>query len=139
MPPTPADAAGTGKSRFKAVPIEQVRVGQRVESDNPTNEFDHTLGDDIDPAGWRELQLRASKRDGSWADIVLLRPLWWLDKHQARAGGTLAISVPECGIDGNAEVEAIGPARTLPPDQAGWSSAHSAIKRPKWFKFTWRV
>jgi hypothetical protein len=46
---------------------------------------------------------------------VLLRPRWWLEERGARTGGTLGIAVPECGIDGQAEVLAIGPCPAVKP------------------------
>ena len=97
-------------------PIEQVQLGERVLGENPE------LGDEdrgfVEPeqATWRKLRLRAPKRDGSWADVELIRSLSWLDEQKAKVGGTVEITVPECGIEGQAEVLAIGP---CPPIQSG--------------------
>jgi hypothetical protein len=91
------------------VPIEQINVGQRVVAGNPTGEFDDSLGREVESATWRKLTLKAPKFDGTTADVVLLRPQWWLQEEQARVGGTVLISVPECGIDGRADVLAIEP------------------------------
>jgi hypothetical protein len=85
-------------------------------ADNPTGEQDLSLGAEVDPATWRKIELRASKRDGSWAEVVLLRPVSWLEDRGARVGGTLEIAVPECGIDGRAEVLSITP---CPPIKRG--------------------
>jgi len=84
-----------------------------VLGENPTGQFDESLGREVDPATWRKLTLRAPKRDGTYADVVLLRPQWWLDERGATVGGTALIAVPECGIDGNAEVLAIEPCSPL--------------------------
>lgn len=95
--------------------IEDIRVGDRVRVHNPTGEQDLSLGTDIEPRTWRRIELRAPKVDGSWADIVLLRPLSWLQGEHAEVGGTVFISVPECGIDGHAEVFAINPCPPIKP------------------------
>jgi hypothetical protein len=153
--------------RTALTPIEQIQVGDRVLAESPTGEEDTTFGSEIIPADWRKLTLRAPKRDGTVANVVLLRPLTWLNEQRSgrsrlpsgtfagrrtnarhlsnelgsdsgttnalsgrdasrnparqagptvesqtiedMVGGTVFISVPECGIDGNAEVLAIDP------------------------------
>jgi len=99
------------------IPIEQRLVGQRVRSDNPAAGVDLQFGADIIPSEWRKLTLRAPKRDGTVADVVLLRPLTWLNKQRGEVGGTVFISVPECGIDGNAEVLEIDPCPEILPGE----------------------
>ena len=149
------------------IPIEQIQVGDRVLAESPTGEEDTAFGSEIIPSAWRKLTLRAPKRDGTTAEVVLLRPLTWLNEQRTgrsrlpsgifaarrtdvrhlsdelgtdsgttgalhgrdtsrnparqagptvesqtvedMVGGTVFISVPECGIDGNAEVLAIDP------------------------------
>jgi hypothetical protein len=83
--------------------IETIQIGQRVSGSSAAIDMS------IDPAGWRRLELRAHKRDGTEANIVLLRPLAWLKQHDVAIGGKAPISGPECGLDGSAEVLAIGP------------------------------
>jgi hypothetical protein len=95
--------------RTALTPIEQIQVGDRVLAESPTGEEDTTFGSEIIPADWRKLTLRAPKRDGTVANVVLLRPLTWLNEQHGKVGGTVFISVPECGIDGNAQVLAIDP------------------------------
>ncbi len=153
-------------------PIEQIQVGDRVLAESPTGEEDTTFGSEIIPSDWRKLTLRAPKRDGTTAEVVLLRPLTWLNEQRTgrsrlpsgtfaarrtnarhlsdelgtdagttnalnsrdtsrnparqagptvesqtvedMVGGTVFISVPECGIDGNAEVLAIDPCPEIP-------------------------
>ena len=56
------------------------------------------------------------KRDGTGADVVLLRPDSWLEKNNAKVGGNVYIAVPECGIDGNAKVTNI---EACPPIAGG--------------------
>jgi hypothetical protein len=49
------------------------------------------------------------KGDGSVASINLLRPLWWLEEANAQVGGTIFLSMPEMGIEGDAAVLEVGP------------------------------
>ncbi len=111
---TKADAS-TLKSVEKLTRIEELQVGERIRSDAPTEEFDLQFGTDIIRSDWRKLTLFAPKRDGSTADVVLLRPLPWLTEQQVEVGGTVFISVPECGIDGHANVLAIEPCPPIEP------------------------
>lgn len=97
------------------VPIEQIRPGQWVVAGNPGEEEDFEFGADIDPPNWRLLTLKAPKQDGSWADVQLLRPVWWLDEEKAEVGGVIDIQVPECGIGGNATVLLIDACPQLAP------------------------
>jgi hypothetical protein len=96
-------AVHLGSGDSKLATIETVEVGQRVLADSSAVPIS------IDPDGWRRLELRAQKRDGTEARIVLLRPLAWLKKHEVAVGSKAPIIAPECGLDGLAEVIAIGP------------------------------
>jgi hypothetical protein len=96
-------------------PIEQIEVGDRVLAESPSGEEDTAFGSEIIPSDWRKLTLRAPKRDGTTAEVVLLRPLTWLNEQHGEVGGTVFISVPECGIDGNANVLAIDPCPEIRP------------------------
>jgi hypothetical protein len=96
------------------IPIEQIQVGDRVLAESPTGEEDTAFGSEIIPSDWRKLTLRAPKRDGTTAEVVLLRPLTWLNEQHGEVGGTVFISVPECGIDGNAQVLAIDSCPEIP-------------------------
>lgn len=90
-------------------PIKQIHAAEVVWVASVGGEQDTQFGMDVDPPTWRLLMLKAPKGDGAWADIELLRPMWWLEQKQVRAGGTVDISVPECGIDGRAEVLSVSP------------------------------
>lgn len=108
-------AAERSQSPLTMRPIDEMRVGDRVHAENPAGVEDDSLGE-LTPSTWCRLELRAPKVDGSWADVVLLRPKTWLQQQQAAEGGRVRISVPECGIDGRAEVLRIGP---CPPIKRG--------------------
>lgn len=95
--------------------IELAQVGTAVWSHNPSDEEpDLEFGDKVDQSTWKHLVLRTFKEDGSACDINLLRPDWWVEEEAAERGGTIYVSVPECGIDGDAEVLEIRP---CPPVQ----------------------
>ena len=105
----------TLKSVEKLTRIEDLQVGERIRSDAQTEEFDLQFGTEIIRSDWRKVTLVAPKRDGSTADVILLRPLQWLNDQQAEVGGTVFISVPECGIDGQANVLTIEPCPPIEP------------------------
>ena len=108
-------SAGSGVSIFYE-PIETIRVGQKVWSDgNPTGDLDERFGDEVDSHTWRKMVLRAPKRDGSVAEVEMLRPGWWLGERDVHAGGRVDIEVPECGIEGLAQVLAVGPCPNIAP------------------------
>jgi hypothetical protein len=98
---------GTGKqpgTELAQVPIEDVRCGHRVAPEQlPAGEY-VPPGEQIDPATTRELVLRAPKTDGGWADVTALYSLAALEKAHAAVGGTMPISVRECGIAGRARI-----------------------------------
>ncbi len=99
--------------------IETVRVGQRVWiGDNPSHERDLEVGEDItDPRLWREMRLRSPKRDGTLADVRMLRPAGWLEERGVHPGGRVDIEVPECGISGLADVLEVLPCPEITPGQ----------------------
>ncbi len=96
-------------------PIGEVRVGERTNAHNPKGDFDDRFGVDVDSATWRQIILRAEKESGGNCRIELLRPLWWLDLNQAKAGGRIHISIPECGVNDEALVLSIGPCPKIQP------------------------
>ncbi|TWT77303.1 hypothetical protein Pla123a_19610 [Posidoniimonas polymericola] len=108
---TPASLSS--EPQYEPVPqaIETITVGQRMWiGENPSAERDHRVGADITaPSEWRQMTLRCPKRDGTLADVVMLRPVNWLTERQVRPGGKVQIDVPECGISGLADVLAVGP------------------------------
>jgi hypothetical protein len=99
--------------------IETVQVGQRVWiGDNPSQERDLQIGEDIaDPRLWREMRLRCPKRDGTLADVRMLRPVSWLEERGVHPGGRVDVEVPECGISGLADVLEVLPCPAITPSQ----------------------
>ena len=111
-----ASRIAPGAIRPVLQPIEAIEVGQRLPPvDNPAGEMDLSFGLTVDPPTWRTLELRAPKLDGSWAQVTLLRPVAWLEQQLAAGDGAVMISVPECGIDGQAELLAVGPCPPIRP------------------------
>lgn len=107
--PVAINEASTSSSKSKEpgtelVRIDQIAVGTRVHAKNPGEKFDYSLGKDVNQASWRHLVLQCDKRDGTVAEVELLRPASWLEERKATIGETVFISVPECGIDGDALV-----------------------------------
>ncbi len=94
------------------LPIQKIQPGQWVKANNPGEDDDLDLGMTVDPSTWKLLSLSATKLDGTTAAVSLLRPSKWLEAHHAEVGGTVSISVPECGIEGDARVLQIS---TCPP------------------------
>lgn len=70
----------------------------------------HTSIDDeeVTPEAWRSISLEMHKDDGSVTKIDLLRPLWWIEKSNAKVGGIIELSMQEMGIEGEARVLNIG-------------------------------
>ncbi|MDD3022183.1 MAG: polymorphic toxin-type HINT domain-containing protein [Alphaproteobacteria bacterium] len=67
--------------------------------------------EEVTPETWRSINLEMHKADGSIAKVDLLRPLWWLEEAKAEVGGTIALSMSEMGIEGEAKVLSIGPCK----------------------------
>lgn len=116
-------------SHYVARNIERIRVGDRVVTDVTDEIRELALGetkdrpwwdaDEVEPAKWRCLQLTAPLSDEDRVDIVLLRPLAWIEQIGVTAGETIHISLPEQGIDGPVRVVSIG---ACPPIKSGRGS-----------------
>ncbi len=107
----PTLPAVVGQSRT-GVPLMTRTIGsldvcQWVLAENPKGEQNLEFGADVNPPTWKLMSLRALKVDGSTAYIRMIRPDWWLAENDAEVNGSVYISVPECGIDGNALIVAI--------------------------------
>lgn len=82
---------------------------QLAQSTNDSERLRTIDSEHVSPETWRSIQLAMHKADGSKVSINLLRPLWWLSEADAQVGGTIFLSMPEMGIEGDAEVLEIGP------------------------------
>ena len=102
------------KSKTVLTPIEELEVGMRVRADSPNGEFDDQFGTEVIPSKWRKLTLTSPKKNGTLSHITLLRPLDWIEHEKAVVDGQVYITVPECGIDGNARVHSIEPCPEIP-------------------------
>ena len=112
--PSSVNSVSIASKQLTYRPIDKIQIGDRVFAQNPTGKHDDSLGE-VEPRTWRKITLRAPKRDGTYADVSLLRPKQWLQERDAYTGGTIEIAVPECGIDGHAEVSRIEPCPPLKP------------------------
>lgn len=112
--PTVTSPAAEKTTDFALKPIETLRPGERVIGLNPDGKFDTSLGTRVEPASWKQLTLKASKLDGGEADVVMLRPDWWLQEHNAISGSSITLYVPECGISGDAQVLSIEQCPQIP-------------------------
>lgn len=103
----PATARSTGDRRVRTQRIDQIRVGDRVVGRNPIREQADLV--EPDPATWRKISLHMTKESGLGLCIDLLRPLPWIDEHNATPGSTIFIDLYEMGAVGDAEVTYVGP------------------------------
>ena len=100
--------------RLATKPIEQFQVGMVVPGDKIRGDNDLRYGEKVDPTTWKHLFVEGTKADGSRWDADLLMPPEWLEQQQARVGGEVNVTVPECGIDGNARVVSLRPCPDIP-------------------------
>lgn len=100
---TPVAVAGDRR------PIEELRVGDRVRTDNekptPTKVA----------KGWQIIELDMPNPDGSddTVEIVLLRSPEWIRSLRAKVGGRVELRISEMGLEGPASVRSIVSAPTI--------------------------
>ncbi len=111
---------GTNESTLATRSIEHIQVGDRVWTDLPESLAEKAIGDTaavpawdrrdaaIDPADWRRIDLRMYGTDGDQFQIALLRPIDWIHDSGAAEGGHIHLTISEQGLDGPADVLAIG-------------------------------
>jgi hypothetical protein len=119
LPAAPAAVVGVagtrGAEHARTKPIDQIRVGDRVAVEDAPTDEDLSFGDDVDPATWRRVLLRAPKDDGGWSDVTLLRPAAWLEANEVRRGAIIDLFILECGIDAPAEVLSVSECPPIAP------------------------
>ncbi|WP_231742671.1 polymorphic toxin-type HINT domain-containing protein [Polystyrenella longa] len=105
VPELQASVASTESHDSHAtINMGDAKVGMKTVGTNPLREEYDTSLPEVDPKTWQLMTLKAPKKDGSWSDIQMLRPVEWIEEQSARVGHSIYISVPECGIDGDAEI-----------------------------------
>jgi RHS repeat-associated protein len=87
------------------VPIEQLKLGDRVEAGNPRCADEH-LADDTVTIG---LEMSTPQQPSNVIRVELARPRPWLEERGLR-DGTAWLELPEVGISGWARVTTVGPA-----------------------------
>jgi len=117
-PMSPIVASSRGESRYVTSNIEDLRVGDWVLADNPEleeTEYEYEAPAAVELDGWRTVGLRMAKADGGRLDMVLLRPVEWLEECGYTLGATVDVELPELGAEGPAEVLSIGPCPAIAP------------------------
>jgi len=109
---TPASQADRDTG-LKTKPIEDVRLGDRLAGRNPIREQAELI--EPDPATWRQVDLYMTKENGLGLWIGLLRPLAWIEAHEAKPGSTVYLELYEMGAVGDAEVNYVGPCPEIQP------------------------
>jgi len=102
--------------QLKTTPIKEIRLGQRTIGRNPDREDTHPNQPEPVPASWREIHLELAKPDGSLVHVELLRPLAWLNYHEATLNGVIYLDLPEMGAQGFATVTEILPCPEIEVD-----------------------
>jgi hypothetical protein len=89
--------------------IENVKILEEVDSDSLVNLSESTLSDlqEITPQSHRVLELRLEKADGSLVQVLLVRPLSWIETEKAELHRSLFLNLPEMGVRGNAKIVSI--------------------------------
>jgi hypothetical protein len=93
------------------VPIEQLKLGDRVEAGNPQCADEHLAADTVTIG----LEMPNPQQPSDVIRIELARPRTWLEEH-GLYDGMAWLELPEIGVSGWAQVTQVGPA---PREQAG--------------------
>ncbi|WP_339748252.1 Ig-like domain-containing protein [uncultured Rubinisphaera sp.] len=104
------------KPKLATIPISEIKLGQRTIGRNPDRSDTHPDQPEPDPLTWREIHLSLGKPNGSEVQIELLRPISWLEYHQATTGDVISLDLPEMGAQGFAIVKMILPCPEIEPD-----------------------
>jgi hypothetical protein len=103
----PVAIASPERASQGTLPIEDVKLGDRVKGCNPLREQAERFEPDADT--WRAVALSMQTDDGRQMLIELLRPVEWLEENDAHEGRSLMLAIPEMGAVGAAVVTRIGP------------------------------
>ncbi|MCA8989881.1 MAG: hypothetical protein KDA78_19705 [Planctomycetaceae bacterium] len=97
--------------------IDEIRPGMRVLAENPIVEDTHPDSPEPDPLLDRLIQLRMKKADETDVLISLIRPLDWIQFHNAHPGVLIHLDYEEFGAIGEAEVLQILPCPSIESGQ----------------------
>jgi hypothetical protein len=97
--------------------IDTIQLGTRLRGRNPIREEVELV--EPDPATWRKISLYMTKESGLGLWIELLRPLAWIEAHEAEPGGSIYLDMHEMGAVGDAKVMDIGPCPAIQPGDGG--------------------
>ncbi len=106
-----------GEKQLRTKPIEDVCLGDRLAGHNPIREQAELI--EPDPATWRQVSLYMTKENALGLWIELLRPLAWIENHDAKPGRTIFIDLYEMGAVGDAQVQGVGPCPEIQPGDGG--------------------
>ena len=106
-------AGAPARKQLRTIPIESVRVGDRVSGKNPIREQAETI--EPDPQTWRKISFQLRKEEGHFLWIDLLRPEEWVELTQAEPGSTVFLNLPELGAVGDAVVISVSSSPAIVP------------------------
>ena len=108
----------TGDVSLNTTPIQDIRVGQRVQAHNPeVSAKERESWDEPDWSQWQLVRLEMPKPDGSLLEIEMLRPQEWLDSQAALVVETREVIAHPGPLDvqePSAESQESGPSVTSP-------------------------
>ncbi len=117
-PSTPASQPeSAGAQLLDRRRIDTIQLGTRLRGRNPIREEVELV--EPDPATWRTISLHMTKESGLGLWIELLRPLAWIEEHEAEPGRSIYLEMHEMGAVGEAEVVRIGPCPPIQPGDGG--------------------
>ena len=97
-------------------PIEQVKLGERVHVELPDRLKAGIPDSQFDPATWRTVQLKLTTFEDVEVDVVLLRPIDWLESNGIQVGAEVQLELSEVELSGFAKIISIS---ACPPISSG--------------------
>jgi len=104
--PRMVEATGSSTSVAPTIPIEEVRLGERVPTRNP-EVVQGPIACHRDYSGWKEIRLEVRHANGSIVDVQLLRPREWIERNWLRVGETIDLRLTEMELNASAIVVSI--------------------------------
>lgn len=114
--PASAIAETSQEPPYHQVPIENVRLGQRVMTGVSTSQLEAAIGgtqppawdtEAIAPEDWRQIDLTLPRRELSPVRVSLVRPISWVNEVGAAPGTTVFLNLHELGVEGDATVTSV--------------------------------